>query len=219
MQLQFYYKDTGAEEIELTESERTERTKKLIVERKKKIRESGPASSTAEGGGEAAIRIRGAGLQTPHSPEQASPERTETRVEDAGSDVGRTVSADVYDGLLSSPSLTAEQRQKIIEMQAKRTGQTTPSDDAETLQEWLSRTASRQDLARKRLELEILQTLGSELSDAQLVRATSPSSQLSALEEVRRLEDAGTRAEIKRVAAEVAKLKAELGLSEPDAVE
>ncbi len=224
MPLQFYYKNNDAEEIELTESERTERTKKLVMERKKKMRESGPASSTSDGGGEAAVRIRGAGLQTPHRPGGIPQEQTETApagqvVEDAGSELDRTVSAELYDGLLSNPKLTAEQRQKLIEMQAKRMGKTATSDDVGTLQEWLSRTASRQDLARNRRELEILKTLGSELTDAQLVRAPSASSQVSAAEEVRRLEEAGTRAEISRVAGEVAQLKAELGLSASDTVE
>lgn len=214
--LQFYYKDIEADEIQLTESERKERTKKLVMMRKKKMRESRPSSNIADGGSEAAIHIRGAGLQTPSCPGDMSQEPSDTdpaeqAAKDASMGVDRTVSAALLTSLLSNPKLTDAQRQILAEMQADRTGRLASSDDTE-LQQWLTRTPSRQNLARNRRELEILQTLESELTGAQLVRSPSASSQADATDEVRRLEEVGTQAEMTRVAAEVAKLKEELGL-------
>jgi cell division protein FtsN len=215
--LQFYYKDIGAVELELTEAERTERTKKLVMLRKKKMRESRPTTTEA-GGGEAAIHIRGAGLQGPTSPGGTPQEASEPapgEAEVTGIEVDRTVSAELYHSLLSNPKLTDEQRQAVVEMQAKRTAdEAAPDEDpgaSGELQQWLSRTPSRQDLARNRRELEILQALGPEPADAVLVRTPSATSQADTAE-VARLEEAGTQAEIARVAAEVAKLKEELGL-------
>ena len=139
-------------ELELTEAERTERTKKLVMLRKKKMRESRPTTTEA-GGGEAAIHIRGAGLQGPTSPGGTPQELSEPapgEAEVTGTEVDRTVSAELYHSLLSNPKLTDEQRQAIVEMQAKRTAdEAAPDEDpnvsGELLQQWLSRTPSRQD--------------------------------------------------------------------------
>ena len=209
----FFFKDVDAEELQLTEDEKTERTKRAVLARQRKARQT-DTRSAEPAGGEAQIRIRGAGLQTPTSPGGTPelPEPAPAGEEGAGTEVDRTVSAELYHSLLSNSKLTAARRQAVGEMQAKRAAdQAAPVEDSGELQQWLSRTPSRQYLARNRRELEILQALGSEPADAQLVRTPSASSQADAAE-VERLEEAGTQVEIERVAAEVAKLKEELGL-------
>ena len=69
--------------------------------------------------------------------------------------VDRTVSVELYRKLLSNPNLSESQREKLLQMQARRE-EREKTAQAE-LGDWLSRTASRQDLARNRRELEILQ--------------------------------------------------------------
>jgi hypothetical protein len=203
----------------LTEEERTERTKKLVIRRQKRTRESRPAPVAVR---EARIQIRGAGMTTqdfdaPSSPGQhvpAAPQgSSEEGVEDTGNHTGSS-ELHHYSELLSNPNLSDAQRQKILQLQdelaPEHAGQAKETSDE--LGIWLSRTPSRQDLARNRRELEILQALDDDAAEPLALARTPSAAVRYETAEVARLEQMGTHAEMARVKSEVARLKRELGL-------
>merc|ERR1719240_1710734 len=106
--------------------------------------------------------------------------------------VDHTVSSELHDHseLLSNPNLSDAQRQKILRLQAElgpeHTAQAREASDE--LGMWLSRTPSRQDLARNRRELEILQASSDDAAEpVALVRTPSAAARYETAE-VARLE-------------------------------
>eukprot|EP01043_Picozoa_sp_COSAG02_P025221 COSAG02_NODE_1409_length_12760_cov_27.565911_4_plen_165_part_00 len=149
------------------------------------------------------------GQQAPASPKDAD--------EDSMEDVGdHTVSSNLhhFSELLSNPNLSDAQQQKILQLQVEwATEHTSQGKEASNgLGIWLSRTPSRQDLARNRRELEILQALDDATAEPPALVRTPSAAARYEVAEIARLEQIGTHAEIARVQAEVARLKRELGL-------
>lgn len=132
--------------------------------------------------------------------------------EDSEEDIGdHTVTSNLYySELLSNPNLTDALRQKIIQLQAEHTVQGKKTSSG--LGIWLSRTPSRQELARRRRELEALQALDDATAAPPALVRTPSAAARHETAEIARLEQMGTHAEMARVQAEVERLKRELGL-------
>jgi hypothetical protein len=167
----FYFKDMSVDELELTEAQKLERTKKAVLARQKKARDTDTRESQAVERREEGINMRGAGLHHPTSPggtEQPAPQVEQVEEgEPPSPDLVQTVSTELLTKLLANPNLTEGQRAAVTKLQEQRF-----SEEGE-LSQWLGRTASRKELARQRKELQILQAIGPDPPDADLVRTPS----------------------------------------------
>jgi len=205
----WFYRNAAEEQMKISSEDEQRLKKRAIIEKRKKAQASKKNHTHADETGVVMNVATRASDEAAPPTEEGIPNMTVVQVNEVDAadaqhlPLARTISAGVRSELLADATLSDTQRAALQEHHRIRMANSTGSEEISL---WLQQTSSRQDFAKALAQRDALQAITSEGLEGHGLPPVT-------LEQLQTLD---IRAEKEKVAAEVSRLRAELGLDGND---